>query len=382
MVRKLASKVYTVKDAWEFYELACRSGWTDGAPVLPPTEERVTAMLDYLKRDPQETLGIMPPKEGRVTIEKVAINAAMAGCLPEYLPVVIAAVECVLEQRDQQHFNLKGVLDTTNPVTPLIVVSGPAVDALGFHYYENAFGGGNGSRANTTVGRALKLAIWNGSGARPGITDMTSLGHPGKFSFCIAENPNPAENPWTKLNVEWGCPPEQSIVMVFGCEAPRNILTYEGGSVTRDNLGVLRLMADSMATPGSNNGHLLGQILVAFGPKTARSLSEDGWTKEAVRRFLWEEARNKLEYLIRRGFHDPEVGNGSWRTHIPWFDQTNPENKAPIVEREENILITVTGGNRLKWNAICHGWGYFGGYAVAKPIRLPGRAAGQRRGKS
>lgn len=372
MTAKLTSGVHDVEDAWEFYELACRNGWTDGAPVLPPTVEKVTEMLDYLKRDPQEVLGIMPLKEGIVTIEKVAINAAMAGCLPEHLPVVIAATECVLENRDQQHFNLKGVIDTTNPVTPLIVVSGPVVEKLDFHYLENVFGGGNGSRANTAVGRALKLIIWNGTGARPGLTDMTSLGHPGKFSYCIAENPRSEENPWTKLNEEWGYTSDQSMVMVFGCEAPRNILTYEGGSVTRDNLGILRLMADSMATPGSNNGHLLGQILVAFGPKTARSLAEDGWTKESVRKFLWEEARNKLEDLVRRGFHDMSIGNQAWRNYIPWFDQTNPQNRAPIVEKEENILITVTGGNRLQWNAICHGWGFFGGYAVTRPVKFPG----------
>jgi hypothetical protein len=371
----LASRVYEVDDAWEFYELACQRGWTDGAPVLPPTEQRVTAILDYLQRDPQEVLGLMPPKGGKVTVEKVAINAAMAGCLPEFVPIVIAAIECVLETSDSQHFNLKGVNETTNPVTPLIIVSGPAVNQLGFHYHENAFGGGNASRANVTVGRALRLVLWNGSGARPGVTDMTSLGHPGKFSFCIAENPSPEENPWTKLNVEWGYDPQQSIVVVFGCEAPRNILTYEGGSVTRNSLGILRLMADSMATPGSNNGHLLGQILAVFGPKTASTLKADGWTKETVRTFLWEEARNNLKSLVERGFHDPATGNQAWRAHIPWLDQTNLQNRAPITEREENILIAVTGGRRLQWNAICHGWGYFGGYAVARPIQFPGLSA-------
>lgn len=373
MTTKLVSKVYAVQDAWEFYELAHRSGWTDGLPVLPPTEERVRAMLEYSQRDPAEVLGSMPPMGGQVSIEKVAINAVMAGCVPEYFPVVVAAVECVLENRDKQHFNLRGVVDTTNAVTPLIIVSGPAVSQLGFHYHENAFGGGNASRANATVGRALRLVIWNGSGARPGTTDMTSLGHPGKYSYCIAENPNPDENPWTKLNVEYGYPADQSIVMVFACEAPRGILTYGGQRGTP--LGALRLMADSIATPGANQAHALGQVLVTFNPRTVSLLMEAGYTKEMARKFLWEEARLKLSYLISRGFHDPRSGNGSWRDYVPWFDQTNPENRPPYVEREENLLITVTGGIGIHWNSICHGWGHFGGYAVTKPIRFPGRGS-------
>ena len=129
-----------------------------------------------------------------------------------------------------------------------------------------------------------------------------------------------------------------------------------------------------MATAGANNAHAVGQILVAFGPKTATLLNQSGFTKEVVREFLWEEARVKLGYLVRRGFHNLEHGNTYWKDRMPWFDQTDPEKRVPIVEQKENILITVTGASNLLWNAICHGWGQWGGYAVTTPVRFPPNA--------
>lgn len=364
------TKVYEVDDAWEWLELAYENGWTDGLPVAPPTEERVRAMVEHVKKKPDELLGVVPPLMGKATVEKVAIQAVMAGCKSEYFPVVLAALECILCEDDKQHFNIKGVQDTTNPVSPLVIVSGPAVKELGFHYKENAFGGV--SRANASVGRAVRLILWNLGGARPGETDMTHLGHPGKYSFCIAENPDPAENPWTKLNVEWGYPATQSTVTVFGCEAPRNILTlssvgYEGKESPETTL---RLIARAMATP-SNNVEFLGQILVTFGPRVVEHLHKAKYTKETVRKFLFDNARNRLGDLIKDGFYIPEKGNSTWTDYAPWVDQTNPETRVPIVEQEGNIHIVVTGATRLPWNSICHGWGNFGAYAVTRPIRSP-----------
>lgn len=366
-----ATRVLEYDDAWDWMEQAYKNGWTDGLPVAPPTEERVGAMVAYVKRKPDELLGLIPPMQGKATVEKVAIQAVMAGCAPEHFPVVLAALECMLCEDDKEHFNLKGVQDTTNPVTPLVVVSGPAVKQLGFHYKENAFGGA--SRANAAVGRAVRLILWNLGGARPGQTDMTHLGHPGKYSFCVAENPDAEENPWTKLNVEWGYPADQSTVTVFGCEAPRNVLTLT--AVGREgNPGperALRFIARAMATPGSNNYHFMGQVLVTFGPRTVAHLHQAKYTKETVRRFLFDQARNRLGDLIRDGLYNPVVGNDTWRDYAPWVDQTSSDTMVPIVEREQNIHIVVTGAASLPWNSVCHGWGNFGAYAVTRPITFP-----------
>ena len=362
-----ATKVHEVEDAWEFLEMAYKEGWTDGLPVAPPTPDRVRAMIDYVKKDPNELLGVIPPMGGKATVEKVAIQAVMAGCKPEYFPVVLAALECILTEDDKWHFNIKGVQDTTNPVTPLVIVSGPIVEQLGFHYRENAFGGH--SRANASIGRAIRLILWNLGGARPGETDMTHLGHPGKYSYCVAENPNADDNPWTRFNVEWGYAPDQSTVTVFGCEAPRSILTPQ--VLYADADGTLKLLAISMATPGSNNAHMVGQVLVTINPLTAHFLQSKGYTKEAVRRYFWEHARNKLRDLEELGLFNPTTGSVKFRDYLPWMDQSDLETMVPIVEREENIHIIVTGADRLPWNSICHGWGNFGAYAVTKPVKLP-----------
>jgi hypothetical protein len=294
----------------------------------------------------------------------------MAGCKPDYFPVVLAALECMLVEKDGQTFNLRGVQDTTHSASPLVIVSGPVVRRLGFHYRENAFGGG--SRASATVGRAIRLILWNLGGARPGETDMTHVGHPGKYSFCVAENPDD-DNPWTRLNEEWGYPRDQSTVTVFACEAPRNILVRPGflsprAGGTPEN--ALRMIAHAMAATGSNNAHLMGQCLVTFGPRTAEFVHKAGYSKETVRQFLFEHARHRLGDLEANGFWAPEgdARNGFWAKYARWVDQTNPDTMVPVVESAASIHIIVTGGGVLPVNAICNGWGCLGGYAVTRPI--------------
>src|SRR6185436_20055530 len=152
------------------------------------------------------------PKDGIATIEQIAINCVMAGCAPEHVPVVIAALEAMLEPE----FNLHGVQATTNPCAPLAVVSGPAVKKLGFHAKEGAFGGG--SRASACVGRAIRLVLWNIGGGIPGETDMASQGQPAKYLFCAAENAE--QSPWEPLHVERGLDPEDSAVTMFACQSP------------------------------------------------------------------------------------------------------------------------------------------------------------------
>ena len=367
----LQSKRFEVADSSDFLEMAYEKGWTDGLPVAPPTPEKVTEMIASSGKPGELLIGLIPPMMGRATVEKVAIQAVMAGCKPEYFKVVLTALECMLVEENNQTFNLRGVQDTTHSASPLVIVSGPVVKELGFHYKENSFGGG--SRASATVGRAIRLVLWNLGGARPGETDMTHVGHPGKYSFCVAENPDDDDNPWTRLNEEHGYRRDQSTVTVFACEAPRNILVRPGflsphAGGTPEN--ALRMIAHAMAATGSNNAHLHGQCLVTFGPRTAEFVMKAGYTKEKVRKFLWEEGRHRLGDLEKNGFWAPEgdARNGFWAKYSPWLDQTNRDTMVPVVESEASIHIIVTGGGVLPVNAICNGWGCLGGYAVTKPI--------------
>jgi hypothetical protein len=171
-------------------------GWSDGLPLVPPTEERALRMLDGTARDPQEVVGLVPPDLAPATVEKIAVNAVMAGCKPEYLPVVLAAVEAVLEEQ----FAMHGVLATTMFVGPVIVVNGPIRRRIGMNAKGNALGQGN--RANAAIGRALQLVIRNIGGGRPQEVDRATLGNPGKYTYCFAEDEEGSS--WEPLSVERG----------------------------------------------------------------------------------------------------------------------------------------------------------------------------------
>lgn len=348
------SKVYEVEDAWEWQELACRDRLTDGLPVLPPTEEKVEAIVRHLGKDPQESLGFVPPQNGIATVEKVAINCAMAGCLPEYGPVVLAALDAML----QEEFNLYGVECTTHPVEPLTIVSGPIVKELGFNYGDAVFGGG--SRANAAVGRAVRLILWNIGGAYPGDNAKSPCSQPGRYTYCIAENID--ENPWEPLHKERGVQAESGVT-VFGCEGPHSI------SAMGDATHSLNIMADSMSTMGSQNIQLTdgGQTLVVLVPRLAQKLVNAGWTRADIKAFLFEKARRRLGDL-KRGFAtwDPTIGYHAW---AKWIDQTDDNTMVPIVNRPEDILIAVAGGTAAHWFAMwCPGWGKPGGLAVSRSI--------------
>ena len=277
----VVSPVAEVSDFWEWYELALKNGWTDGLMVAPPTERQVGRILEYLGRDPQEAVGVVGPKDGLATIEQIAVNCAMAGCEPEHVPVVIAALEAMLEPE----FNLHGVQSTTNPCAPLVIVNGPVGRELGFNAREGAFGGG--SRANACVGRAVRLILWNIGGGLPGETDMSSQGQPAKYGFCAAENED--ESPWEPLHVERGFRREQSAVTVFACQSPDPLF------VPGDARRILNVIASTLPTPGVNMFHAAGQFLLSFGLKPARELARAGFTKAAVKRWVWEHARYEVE---------------------------------------------------------------------------------------
>ena len=196
-------------------ELCYSQGWTDGLPVMPPTDERVAAFLGHLQRGRDEMLGGVPERRRFVTVEQVAANAVMAGCLPEYAPVVVAAVEAILQPR----FNLVGPSASLGGSGILLMVNGPVVEQLQMNCRNNLFGPGN--RANATIGRAIRLVLMNTCGAIPGLFDRSCLGHPGKYSYCIGENE--PDSPWLPLHVERGCAAGTSAVTAFACEGPRQV---------------------------------------------------------------------------------------------------------------------------------------------------------------
>jgi hypothetical protein len=210
------SRQIEFSSAEDEFEAMYARGWTDGLPVIPPTRERVLRMLTGTTRHPQDVVAIAPPDLVELTVEKIAVNAVMAGCLPEYMPWVIAALEAVCNDQ----FNMHGVLATTMPVGPVIICNGPGTRAIGMNSGINAFGQGN--RANNTIGRAVQLTIRNVGGGRPGEVDRATHGNPGKISFCFAEDEE--ISPFTSLATERGVPAGKNAVTVFAGEGPRCVV--------------------------------------------------------------------------------------------------------------------------------------------------------------
>ncbi len=343
----------------EAHEEMFRLGWTDVLPAIPPTTPLVEAVLSYLGRDPQELIGQIPPKNRLATVEKVAVNCVMAGCKPEYAPVVIAALEAMLHD----DFNLNGVQATTNCVTPLVIVSGPVVERLGFNAGDNVFGGG--SRANASVGRAIRLILWNLGGGYAGEIDRATMGHPGKYTFCIAEDKH--NNPWELIHQDSGFDRDASCVTVFACEAPHHVATGSGYVLTgRD---ILSVVADTMATAGSATMNGGGQVLLVMGPMTAQKLAGDGYDRSRIREELQELAQKPVGLMKANKFLNP--GHP-----FHWANDINPDddnNMVPAIRRPEDLLLMVAGGwgSGSGFNAICHGWMQAGGMAQTREIVFP-----------
>ncbi|MBN1829968.1 MAG: hypothetical protein JW884_12615, partial [Deltaproteobacteria bacterium] len=211
------------------------SGWTDGLPIIPPTEERLNAMIAASGWDPGLSLGLVAPMNGEATVEKIAVNAIMAGCGPDHLPVVIAATKAMIEER----FNLYALQTTTHLCTVLVVANGPVAEDLGINCSYNAMG--QGSLANAVIGRAVRFILMNIGGALPGILDRSTFGSPAKYTFCFAENEE--ESPWEPLHVERGFDPHHSAVTVVGAEGPHNVNDHGSASAEEVLLTVSGVLA-------------------------------------------------------------------------------------------------------------------------------------------
>ena len=300
-------------------------GLTDGLPIIPPTEERVRRMLSGTSRNPDEMLGQMPPDCADVTVEKVAINGVMAGCLPQYMPVLIAAVEATLATS-----NLHTQIATTYPSSFLTVVNGPVRKELEINCGHGAFG--PGAQSNATIGRALRLVIRNVGGAIPGVVAMTTQGGPQQYPYCIGENEE--ENPWEPYHVEQGFDPQASTVTVFVGEGPHNINDVEGTNAEH----ILTIAADTMVTLGMNQVSWPTGAFLALCPEHAATIANQGWTKEDVKKFLFMTASMTLKKRRFAGMFSHRLG---WPK---WWEVADEETPIPLVLDWRDIVVVVVGG--------------------------------------
>jgi hypothetical protein len=347
-----------VTDDATWYEVALAEGWTDGLPVCMPTEAAVDAVLERLGRDPAEVVAVLPPSQGKATVEQIVVNSIMAGADAGLIPLVIAAVEAVTDPV----FQLPAAAITTNGAAPLVVVAGPAVRQLGFNDAEASFGGQ--SRATAALGRALRLVLRNVGGAVPGRMSMVTHASPAWYSYCVAENV--PDSPWGWRHEDLGYAPDATTVTVFGCQAPSAL--YLPGSAER----VLAVTGASMATPGVNAYFAGGEVLVALSPRVAHTLAAAGHTRRSVSEKLWETSQYRVGDLRSRGFLGEEQHTLYWgaRVDAPRLCDMADDRWLPMVDSADDIHVIVTGGVGQFWAAFCAGWGEFGGLAVTREVAL------------
>jgi hypothetical protein len=302
-------------------------GCTDGLPVVVPTSARVDRMVLASGLDPELVLGEMGPGKGIATIEKVAVAAVMAGCLPDFMPVVVAAVQAVIEP----DFDLTEMQGTTHCTAPLIIVNGPAREWCG--PIASGFGAlGPGHRANASIGRALRLAMINIGGARPGVSDMALLGHPGKFTYCLAEDEE--HSPFPPLHTARGFQPDDSVVTVIGAEAPHSVLYSVDADEPEDHLRLLEVLAIGLGNLATNNAILRnGCAVVVLNPEHASTLAAAGLSREDIAARLCELAVHSRADMERYG--------GAF---MNWSKE---EDAYHCFASPEQILVLMAGGSGL-----------------------------------
>lgn len=323
-------------------------GWTDGLPIVPPTEARVRDMLKGTDLPPEFTIAAIDPMGGQATVEKIAVNAVMAGCRPEYMPVLIAAVELV----SRPEFDLKGLATTTNPDSPLLILSGPIVQQLDVNAGTNTLG--RGWQANTSISRALHLIIQNIGGSWPGVTDMSSIGQPGDIVMMLAENS--AANPWNPLHMELGHPRTANVLAVMAAEGTHSIL-----GIGQSDTGFLNLVAAHLA--GLERPYRAAMLLI-IAQDTAGMLAGKGWTREKIAAYITDQA--KIPFKL---YKERYLDTSALRKGIPdWiFRITDPEAMVPNPYMEQ-LLILVAGGTGEK-SMLIPGWSDSG--IMSKEVRLP-----------
>lgn len=321
---------------WYFDE-----GVTDGLPVVPPTADKVAAVVTALGGGPELVECRVPPRHGSLTREVLAINIVMAGGKPEYAPVVRAALLALT----QPAFNLNGVQATTHMAAPLLVVNGPVAAAIGMNGGVNAFGAGN--RANATIGRAIRLVLLNVGGGWPGDLDKATLGHPGKYTYSVAENE--ADSPWAPYHVEKGFAAGDSTVFVIAAEPPHSVTNH----VADDPEGILDSICSAMSTIANNNAVSSGHCAVVIGPEHARTIAGKSWTRHDVRSYLHMNAWNRFGDLA----FDHRYGR-VYNRNLPKWYRRDADARIPIVPSPDHIHLFVIGGAAGRFSAFIPGWGH------------------------
>jgi hypothetical protein len=311
-------------------------GWGDGLPLVAPTHERVERMLAFATGDPDEALGVLPPRSGVITRRIVAVNAVLAGCAPEYFPVVLSAARALAKPE----VNIGGINATTHPVAPLLIVSGDAVAQCGFNAGVGAYGPGN--RANATVGRAVRLMLLHIGGARPGSGDASTQGGPAKYSYCVAENS--ADSPWESYPRSRGVTAPSAVTVHCG-EGPHNVHDMEAEG--RADL-ILDKLASAMTSLGMNNACVgQGEFFVTLCPEHARSIAAASFTRDDVSSYLFEHARHSAG-LLRKHFRS--------RAWPAWMRASSDDAMLPMTAQPGNIRVLVVGGPG-KHSSIIPSWG-------------------------
>ncbi len=346
---RLAARRVELADLEDEYEALFARGWSDGLPVVPPTESRVLAMLEGTTRAPDEIVATVPPDLVPCSVEKVAINAVLAGCKPEYLPVVLAALEAVCTDR----FNMHGVQATTMGMSPILVVNGPIRRALGMNSGIGVFSPGN--RANSTIGRALQLVVRNVGGSRPGEIDRSTYGSPAKLGLCFPEDEE--GSPWTPFCSDHGRAAGTNAVTVFAGEGPRLIVDQ----LSRDAESLARSLALGLEATTHPRLRIAMAALLVIGPEHARVFREAGWSKDQVRTRL-------LEAMTRSG-REVTRGAGGIAEGLPLPPEAADQ---PIPKYlPQNLHIVHAGGGAGLFSAVFGGWvtGAAGSQVVSQEIR-------------
>lgn len=315
------------------------NGRTDGLPVVIPTRDRVDRMVLASGLDGDLSLGAMGPGNGAATVEAVATNAVMAGCLPDYMPVVLAITKALL----QPEFDLSEMQSTTHSTAPLAIVGGPIAGPLRL---TGGFGAlGPGHRANASIGRAVRLVMMNVGGARPGESDMALLGHPGKFSFCLAEDI--ASSPWEPMHEGFGYGAEDSSVVVLGAEAPHSCIFVDDADSPESPNRLLKTLAATVANLGSNNAHFRqGAVAIALNAEHAATLGRAGLSRRDAQEAIVAHATNPRRVLAE--LNPTFVGPG------------DGDDELRAVRKPEDVLLFVAGGAGLyssvfpSWSAGAH----------------------------
>jgi hypothetical protein len=343
---ELASRRHMAPDVSGAIELCYTNGWTDGLPVVPPTADRVEAMLKAGGLDPKEQLAYIENRQVTVTAEKVAVNAVMAGCKPEYMPVIAATVEALADPLYGYH----GPATSTAGSAVFMVVNGPIARELDINSGHNLFG--PGWRANATIGRAIRLIMRNVIGSIPGELDQSCLGHGGKYSFCIAENE--AQSPWPAFHTTRGFEARQNVVTIFAALAPHQF----SNRLSADPEGVLDTACAHMkisAGAGRQQQHV-----IVFGGEHTVIFDRAGWTREQVQQYCFDHSQSTVAELKRAHVIPGEVEPADEHTMLP------------LVQTPADFLVISAGGQAGVQSAFIPGWGSKNGsQSVSREIRRP-----------